>query len=177
MKALILLSGGIDSALALHIFGIEAVCAVGFDYGQPHVIELDYAQALADVSGVPFFRVKLPTINKTDDIVFAGRNAILLASGAAIAQNFGCDTVVIGCNADDRERFPDCRPEFIAAMADALGPAYGVTISAPLIEFSKARIIAMAEEYGIGPTWSCYDPQSETPCGVCLACKLRGAAQ
>lgn len=166
---LLLLSGGLDSALCLHRYG--AALAVGFDYGQPHKIELKYAARIAYCYGVPFKIHKMLAMPKVDDIVFAGRNAVMLATAAAIAQARGMSSVVIGCNFSDAERFADCRPEFIRYFSKALESAYGVSVSAPLLTMTKAQIVAEGREVRLPATWTCYEPQGEMPCGKCYACK------
>lgn len=166
---LILLSGGLDSALCLHRYG--AALAVGFDYGQPHVIELGYAARIAEKYGVPFERHSLLGMPRVDDVVFAGRNAVMLAAAASIAQVRGLTAIVIGCNFSDADRFADCRPEFIKAMNNAFKSAYGVTVRAPLLTTTKAMIVREAREVGLPDTWTCYHPINEKPCGECYSCK------
>lgn len=166
---LILLSGGLDSALCLHRYGAEL--AVGFDYGQPHAIELEYAERIAKKYEVPFERRSLLEMPKVDDIVFAGRNAVMLAAGVAIAQSRGLTDVIIGCNFSDHERFPDCRPTFIRAISNAFKEAYGVSVHAPLLTTTKAEIVREAKECGLPETWTCYTPKYRKPCGKCYSCK------
>ncbi len=173
VSKLLLLSGGLDSALCLHTVEGVSLC-VGFDYGQDHVIELDFAQKLAETRGVRFLRVALPNISRVDELVFAGRNAVLLSMAASIAQPLGLQEIVIGCNQSDAERFPDCRVEFIAAMGVVLG-AYGLSLSAPLLHKTKSEVVKEASGFGMTGTWSCYSPDGLTPCGRCLACLGRGA--
>lgn len=169
MSKLLLLSGGVDSALCLHTVEGVSLC-VGFDYGQDHVIELDFAQKLAEDRGVRFLRVTLPSISRVDAVVFAGRNAVLLSMAASIAQPLGLREIVIGCNRSDAERFPDCREEFVAAMSTALG-AYGLSLSTPLLHKTKSEVVKEALGLGLAGTWSCYHPDDLTPCGACLACR------
>lgn len=172
---LILLSGGLDSALCLHEYGAE-LC-VGFDYDQPHRIELEYAAAIALKYRVPFEVHKLPKMPLVNDVVFAGRNAVMLATAASLAQKKRIENIVIGCNFTDRERFPDCRPEFIRALNQAYKEAYGVSVYAPLLTSTKAMIADKAKAVGLPETWSCYSPtKDEKPCGSCAACKVRDTA-
>jgi 7-cyano-7-deazaguanine synthase len=166
VKTFLLFSGGLDSTLCLHKYDVEL--AVGFDYGQAHAIELEYAKKIADVYNVKFQIVRIPKIDKTDDLVFAGRNAILLSHAASIAQAEGLDQVMIGCNKSDAEMFPDCRPEFIASISIAFEIAYGVSISAPLLKMTKKEIKA---ESPFLDTWTCYQPKDGRPCGVCYSCR------
>jgi 7-cyano-7-deazaguanine synthase len=159
-----------DSALCLARYGADL--AVGFDYGQPHAIELTYAARLAECFAVSFERQSLPATPRINDVVFAGRNAVLLTVAAAIAQARGIDSVVIGCNFSDAQRFPDCRPDFIKAMNTALTGAYGVRVSAPLLTMTKAQIVAEARKRDLPETWTCYAPTSAGQrCGECYSCK------
>lgn len=178
MKVLVLLSGGLDSATVLHLMlerGYE-VRAVGFDYGQPHAIELRYARQTAERAGVPFEVVDLPYMPKVNDVVFAGRNAVLLSVAAGMAQVLGFDAVAIGCNWTDRERFPDCRAAFMGTMGEVLSEAYGVGVMAPLLQMTKAQVVQEARRLSVPETWSCYAPNGEEPCGECLACRVRKEA-
>lgn len=171
MKTLLLLSGGTDSSLCLHRFA--PVLAVGYDYGQRALIELTHAERRANHCGVPFEVVRLPElplINSTS-LVRAGRNAVMLAHAASIAQARGIDEVMIGCNATDAERFPDCRLSFLASMQEALHGAYGVMVHAPLLYVTKQQILAECTAHGITDTWSCYTPRDGKPCGECYACQ------
>lgn len=170
MGNLILLSGGLDSALCLHKYGAE-LC-VGFDYGQPHAIELQYAGKIALRYGVLFEVHKLMTMPKVNDVVFAGRNAVFLAAAASIAQTRGIKNVIIGCNYSDHERFPDCRPPFIRALSEAYREAYGVTVSAPLLTTSKTAIVGESPAWMLDETWTCYSPKDGKQCGECPACKV-----
>lgn len=168
--SLLLLSGGMDSALCLARYG--ASYCVGFDYGQPHAVELEYAALIAEHYGVPFRRVVIPSMPKVDDVVFAGRNAVLLAMAAALAQEKGLGAIVIGSNFSDAERFPDCRPAFITAMSQALRAAYSVSVFAPLLHLTKGQIVAEARERGVPATWTCYAPTEEgRQCGACYSCR------
>lgn len=181
MKAAVLLSGGVDSATVLallHRYG-QAKLALGFDYGQPHKIELEYASRLAYDAGVPFELVHIARIGKTDDVVFAGRNAVLLSTAASIASSSGLDAIAIGSNLSDYQRFPDCRPGFIESMDSALSQAYGISVHAPVLRMAKSTVVRLARELGVNldRTWSCYSPNTlSQPCGQCLACITRKEA-
>lgn len=170
MNHLVLLSGGMDSALCLHRYG-AALC-VGFDYAQPHAIELTYARRIAANYKVEYLQQPLHVMPKVDDVVFAGRNATLLAAAVGIAQVRGLSAIIIGCNFSDAMRFPDCRPEFIRSMNTAFKQAYGVSVHAPLLTMSKAQIVSEARAVGLPETWTCYAPTaSGERCGECYSCK------
>ncbi len=171
MRSLLLLSGGADSALLLHEQKPEM--AIGYDYGQRAIIELTYAKELAASYKVPFMAVKLPTLRFAEDgLVRVGRNAVMLAHAASRAQLLGLDAVLIGCNATDAERFPDCCEPFIKHMDRAFRGAYTVAVIAPLIRTTKRDILKRCREAGITKTWSCYSPRNDEPCGECYACQV-----
>lgn len=112
------------------------------------------------------------------------RNTIFLSFALAWAEVLGASDVFIGVNALDYSGYPDCRPEYVRAfehMAN-LATKAGVegrqrlTIHTPLIELTKAQIIARGLELGVdyGLTLSCYDPAPDgIPCGQCDSCRLR----
>ncbi len=179
MKTVVLLSGGLDSAVVLAAClkqGDECL-ALGFDYGQPHRIELQYATEIAKWSHTPFEVLLVPAMPKINDVVFAGRNFVFASLAIAAAQTRGFDRIAVGCNASDWSRFPDCRPPFWHAM-ETCAEAYGVKIATPLIYASKREVVEQARRLGvhIDLTWSCYSPQNGEPCRECLACKTRQEA-
>jgi 7-cyano-7-deazaguanine synthase len=112
------------------------------------------------------------------------RNTIFLSYALAWAEVLGASDIFLGVNALDYSGYPDCRPEYIAAfeaMAN-LATKAGVEgrqrlkIHTPLIEMTKAQIIATGTDLGVdyGLTSSCYEPSpSGAPCGQCDSCLLR----
>jgi len=141
-KAVVLVSGGLDSATTLAIArsqGFE-VYAITFDYGQRHRFELDAARRVCDSQGVAEL-----VVFKMDTSIFRGsaltndipvphnrnesqmsegipvtyvpaRNTIFLAVGLGLAESVGANDLFIGVNAVDYSGYPDCRPEFIRAF-------------------------------------------------------------
>ena len=112
------------------------------------------------------------------------RNTIFLSFALAWAETLGASEIIIGVNALDYSGYPDCRPEYIEAyqrMAglatrDAVERDRKVRIKTPLIDLTKAEIIARGLELGVdySMTSSCYDPlQDGLACGRCDACALR----
>lgn len=174
MSKVVLLSGGLDSALCLQlaINKGDEVIALGFDYGQPHSIELDYASRFCQKRGVPFKVLALPVLPKPDGLVFSGRNLLLAAQAAVEALAERADTVVMGANLSDSKDFPDCRAGFFEALEKCLS-AYGLKMEAPLLGLSKAEIVTLAASVGLDrkETWTCYSPVNEEPCGVCYSCR------
>jgi 7-cyano-7-deazaguanine synthase len=112
------------------------------------------------------------------------RNTIFLSFALAWGEVLGAGDIFIGVNALDYSGYPDCRPEYIAAYQAVANLATragverttSVRIRAPLIELSKAEIIALGERLGVdyAMTTSCYDPSPDgAACGRCDACLLR----
>lgn len=138
-KAVVLLSGGLDSATALAIANAEGFeCyALSFRYGQRHAIELDCARQVAKEQGVAEHRtvdidlaafggsaltdlnIDVPheagTENEIPITYVPARNTIFLSYALAWAEVLGATDIFIGVNALDYSGYPDCRPEFIAA--------------------------------------------------------------
>lgn len=189
MTCVVLLSGGMDSAVALHwaIAHRRPAFALAIDYGQPHrVRELAAAREVAKASLVPLREGRLlaPWPPMQGDVV-VGRNLHLLNAAAAQGAVRGGGEpvdVVIGCNLADAEGFPDCRPEFLRAAGQAIGLGIGVQVQivAPFIASAKAQIVREARELGpaawhaLRLSWSCYRG-GDAPCGECGACVKRAA--
>lgn len=139
-RAVVLLSGGLDSATTLAIAreqGFETY-ALSFDYGQRHRVESDAARRVAESLGAHEHRVATIDLRVfggsalTDDIAapknaidgasgipityVPARNAIFLSYALAFAEVLGAADIFIGVNAVDYSGYPDCRPEFIAAF-------------------------------------------------------------
>ncbi len=177
-KAVVLVSGGLDSATILAMARAEGYdCyALSFDYGQRHRCELQASDAVAEHSGALEHRTVKLDLRQfggsalTDDAIdvpdgggegipvtyVPARNTVFLSLSLAWAEVLGANDVFIGVNAVDYSGYPDCRPEFINAfetMAN-LATKAGVegqhlTIHAPLIELSKAEIIRRGTELGV----------------------------
>jgi 7-cyano-7-deazaguanine synthase len=208
ITAVVLLSGGLDSATALAIARSQGkIChAISFRYGQRHEVELAAAANLAAVMGTASHRIVNLDLGAfggsalTADIpvpkgrseaeIGAGvpityvpaRNTLFVAYALAAAEVLGADEIILGVNVLDASGYPDCRPEWLAAMAEVarLGTRAGVEgrairLVAPLIQMSKAEIIRVGTALGLdyGLTHSCYDPTPAGACGACDACQLR----
>jgi 7-cyano-7-deazaguanine synthase len=202
-KAVVLLSGGLDSATALAIAQREGFdcLALAVDYGQRHRAELSAAKRVAAAAGVPLkvMPLDLRAIGGsalTDDIdvpesestgipvtYVPARNTIMLSLALAQAEVLGANDIFIGVNAVDYSGYPDCRPEYIAAYQQMarLATKAGVegaelTIHTPLIDLTKADIIRSGAELGVdySLTVSCYQADGEgRACGVCDSCRIR----
>jgi 7-cyano-7-deazaguanine synthase len=202
VPAVVLLSGGIDSAttLALARSGGFEPYALSFHYGQRHAAELQAARAVADAQGVtrhlvadlphhlfggsaltdPGIALPGTPAAGIDATYVPARNTVFLSMALAWAETAGARDIFTGVNADDYAGYPDCRPEYLsafqrmAALATSAGP---VEIHAPLVTMTKAEIIACGLGLGVdfSLTCSCYSDRP-SPCGACGACVLRAAA-
>ena len=177
-KAVVLLSGGLDSATVLGIAQDEgyACHTLSFDYGQRHRAELLAAQRLASAMGAlghKVIRLDLGTVGGsalTDMMIdvpeepvegipvtyVPARNTVFLALALGWAEVLSADSIFIGVNAVDYSGYPDCRPAFIDAFQTLsnLATRAGVegrpiTIRAPLIELGKAAIIQRGAALGV----------------------------
>lgn len=188
-NALVLLSGGLDSTCAMHWawqnFG--DVAALFFDYGQPaRLRELDAATAAAKRTGAHFQWADIAnalgdSLSPGEHWHIPGRNAVLLSSAAAYAKRYWpgqTPSLVVGCNLDDATWHIDCQRPFLWAMSEALG----LPIEAPMLELSKAGVVAYSRKHGAALaqdaalSWSCYGA-GPAPCGTCPACELRTTAE
>jgi 7-cyano-7-deazaguanine synthase len=174
-------------------------------YGQLHQIELDAARRVAAALGAREHRVvevdlgplarsaltsaqiavpkdrSLAEIGAPGDVpptYVPARNTVLLALALAWAESLGAGEIFVGVNVLDASGYPDCRPEFVRAfeaLAQVATRSGGFRIQAPLIELTKAQIIALGISLGVdyALTHSCYDPHGAAACGRCDACILR----
>lgn len=177
-KAVILLSGGLDSATVLAMAVAEGYrCStLSFDYGQRHRAELIAACDLSKSLGAEDHRVVRVDLAAfggsalTDDTIaipeletsgipityVPARNTVFLSLALAWAEVWGANAIFIGVNAVDYSGYPDCRREYIEAfekMANLATKAavegVGVRILTPLIALSKAEIITSGVELGV----------------------------
>ena len=177
-RAVVLVSGGLDSATVLAIAKHEgyACHAMSFDYGQRHGVELVAARQVADALGAVEHRVVMvdlaafggsaltdpalsvpetPTTGIPITYVPA-RNTVFLALALAWAETLEARHLFIGVNAVDYSGYPDCRPAFIAAferlanLATRIGvEGERIEIHTPLIDLTKAEIIRRGTELGV----------------------------
>jgi 7-cyano-7-deazaguanine synthase len=177
--AVILLSGGLDSATVLAMAKSQGyVChCLSVDYGQRHHAELAAAQRVADALGAASFRVLHLDMNQfggsalTDSAIavpIAGvqpgipvtyvpaRNTIMLSLALGLAEVLEACDLFVGVNAVDYSGYPDCRPEFVAAFERLANVAtkagvegHKLTVHAPLQTMSKAEIIRAGTALGV----------------------------
>ena len=175
-RAVVVLSGGQDSALALALavrkYGADGVAAITFSYGQRHAVEVKYARRLAKRFGVAahkvvplaFYRslttnalldhdakIERPRGAKCPTTVVEGRNAFFLLAASVWAKSLGATEVHIGVSEADSSGYPDCRAEFIRSQQRTLRLAldWPVKIVAPFQRRTKAYEWALADRLGI----------------------------
>lgn len=139
-KAVVLLSGGLDSSTTAAIAKLEDgfdVTALSFRYGQRHTIELEQAQKIAQHFGLKHFvvdvniaqwggsaltdeSIDVPTHGTEDGTIpptyVPGRNTVFISIGLSLAEAIEAERVYLGINAVDYSGYPDCRPEYLSAF-------------------------------------------------------------
>ena len=199
-RAVILLSGGLDSTTCLAIAQADGYdChTLSVAYGQRHVAELTASKRIAEAMGAREHRIAtvslgqfggsaltdvsigVPTHGATKGIPVTyvpARNTVMLSMALAWAEVLGSGDIFIGVNAVDYSGYPDCRPEFIDAfetMAN-LATRTGVEgkrlrIHAPLMRLSKAEIIARGIELGVDYAPTVSCYQADASGAACGAC-------
>lgn len=204
MKTTLILSGGMDSATLLYDLlesGDEVDC-IGVNYKQRHGKELGFAARLCSDVKVPFDVLDLSSLagfltgssqsdpsvpvpfGKYDEpsmklTVVPNRNMFMLAAAGAVAIARKADRLAYGAHAGDHTIYPDCRPEFVTAMTEALGLCdwHALGLHAPYINMTKGDICKRGVELGVpyDKTWTCYVGE-DVPCGKCGSCTERAEA-
>ena len=203
-KAVVLLSGGMDSVAAMYdtVEHTPVAAALSFHYGSKHNDkEIPFAAHHAAKFGVPHLVIPLDFIGQYfDSALLAGageipkghyeeasmkktvvpfRNGIMLAVAAGFAESCGAQGLVIAAHAGDHAVYPDCRESFMQSMGAAIGAGTYAQIELvrPFIDLTKAQIAARGAELGVdfAQTWSCYEGR-EIHCGECGTCVERREA-
>lgn len=190
-KAVILVSGGMDSAVTLAIAKEQGfVCyALSVSYGQRHSAELQAANELAKIQGAAEHKTVVVDLRSiggsalTSDIAVPesasegipvtyvpARNTIMLSIALGWAEVLGANDIFCGINAVDYSGYPDCRPEFLASFQNLANLATkagvegaGLRIHAPLISMSKSDIAREGIRLGVdfSRTVSCYQADEQ----------------
>ncbi len=201
-RAVVLLSGGMDSATALAVANSKySIIAVHFNYHQRTeekelwcfhklcdffaverriVIDVDF---IRDIGGSVLIkgsgRIPKPLFNrdKIPETYVPFRNGIMLSIATAVADRFEAGYIYIGAVEADSSGYPDCRERFLKYFEKAIRTGTRVPrlkIVAPLVRLSKAQIVKKGIKLGVPYeyTWSCYSSNS-IPCMKCESCILR----
>ena len=199
---LLVLSGGLDSTTMLYDFADNIALAVTFHYGSNHnEREAECARYHCNKLGIQHIEINLafmgdyfkssllegadaiPDGNYDEDnmksTVVPFRNGIMLSIAAGLAESRGLKKVMLANHSGDHTIYPDCRPEFVKAMSEAInsGTYIGVELVAPYTMITKADIVKRGSELGIDytKTYSCYKG-GEHHCGLCGTCRERQEA-
>lgn len=177
-KAVVLLSGGLDSATCLAIAKSQGfdIHTLTFAYGQRHRIELEYARKLAERAGVLKHHLISFDLREwggsalTSDAIAVpeaggegipvtyvpARNTIFLSFATALAETVGAKEIFIGVNSLDYSGYPDCRPAFIQSFertatlgTKAVDEGWSFHINAPLQNLKKTEIIRLGLSLGV----------------------------
>ena len=203
-KAVILFSGGMDSATLLHTMyqGGYQVYPLSIYYGQRHQRELAFAREFTQELGVVHEVVRLPELQyilrgsalTSDNIkvpqghyehesmkatVVPNRNMILMSIAGGYAVSIKADILALAVHAGDHAIYPDCTPQFITAFGKALyrGNDHSVYTHTPFLHLRKEDIAEIGLRAGLdySKTWSCYEG-GYLPCGKCGTCVERAEA-
>jgi 7-cyano-7-deazaguanine synthase len=196
MRAIVLLSGGIDSATALYLTKQETedIYSMNMVYTQSYDSEAEASKKLAATAHVrehlsvylPFFKDietrYRPTPSRGISSAYVpARNIVFYGAAAAYAETIGANSIVFGSNADDAKELPDAQPQFIQLMNEliTIGTRSGregseMKIVNPLINYDKVAVLELALKLKVPLelTWSCYE-DAPKPCGVCRGCRMR----
>lgn len=210
---LILLSGGMDSTTLLYEYRRDIALAVSFNYGSKHnAIEIYYAKKNCKFLGIKHITIDLKFINKyfkssllksgpaipeghyqdesMKSTVVPFRNGIMLSIAAGLAESHGLRDLFIANHFGDHAIYPDCRTEFIDAMAESMyaGTYINIKTHSPYCDKTKREIALLGQELKVdySQTYSCYKgeadfvlfgvPFNDKHCGVCGTCIERKEA-
>lgn len=200
--SVLVLSGGMDSTTMLYEYAQEIALAVNFNYGANHnareaacarencrrlgieLLEIDLefmaryfeSSLLSGADAIPEGHYEDENMRST---VVPFRNGVMLSIAAGLAESRGLKCVMIANHGGDHAIYPDCRPGFINAMAQAIaeGTYEGVELKAPYTDLTKNEIACRGRELGVdySLTYSCYKG-GEKHCGKCGTCVERREA-
>ncbi|WP_456475773.1 7-cyano-7-deazaguanine synthase QueC [Candidatus Pyrohabitans sp.] len=211
MKAVALLSSGMDSVVAATLAAREGEVALAltFDYGQRAAKrEKEYSARVCEALGITHRVLALPWLKDITSTALVAeeealpelspeeldssraeesarrvwvpnRNGVFINIAASFAEALGCDSIVVGFDAEEAATFPDNSREYVDAANRALSYSTlsGVEIYAPLIEMNKGEIAELGLKIGapLEWSWSCYRGEAE-PCLRCESCMRRARA-
>lgn len=201
-KAILLLSGGIDSAVALYLLkarGYEVI-ALSINYPGRGEKEKEFTRKLAQLTNTKLIEVDLPFMREVIELwpreedkpehlknahpsTVPARNTLIYSVAAYYAEVHGAELIVAGHNADDIKYFPDTDRRVRIYMSKALtigtyiGRKRGLRVVAPLSRLTKTDVIRLGLKLGVPfeYTWSCHN-NGDKPCGECTGCIMRRKA-
>jgi len=202
-KAVVLLSGGIDSTTTLYLAkkeGFRCHCLI-FDYGQRHRREIESAKRIVKINNCPWQILKIDLLKKDSALLdrkvkipqhsnlktnipstyVPARNIIFLSFALSYAETIKAEKIFIGAHILDYSNYPDCRPEFFKAFNRVIlcGTKAGrkgkrIEIKTPLINKKKSEIIKLGIKLGVPFELTWSCYEGEKyPCGKCDSCYFR----
>ena len=198
-SALVVYSGGLDSYTLLNkaLQNFKKVEAITFDYGQKHKKEIDYAKNNCLELGITHKVIKLDIADllsnsalvgdskipegnydkeKMKQTIVPNRNMIMISIAASLAIKNKLQYLWYAAHAGDHEIYPDCRPEFISKLGEALKICdyHEIIFEAPFEGMTKGEIIkeGLNMDLDYSKAWTCYEGK-DNPCGKCSACLER----
>ena len=204
MKTVIVYSGGLDSTVLLYHLREAGhdLHALSIDYGQRHSCELDHATAICAELGITHPTADLSAIQpllagssltspeievaeghyseeSMKSTVVPNRNMIFLSVATGHALSIKADQIAYAAHSGDHAIYPDCRNEFVDAMATAIRLAdwEQIELIRRFVDWTKADIVRRGAELGVpfAQTWSCYKG-GDLHCGRCGTCIERREA-
>ncbi|EKO5121722.1 7-cyano-7-deazaguanine synthase [Vibrio fluvialis] len=189
MSIVALVSGGLDSTLVVRLAMEEGITVFPLfvDYGQ-RAKDKEYRACQLAMKSMGLPEPKIASMSGFGDLVHSGltdcsldivedaftpgRNLLFLLLAASYAYQKGADAVSIGLLHESTTIFPDQTPEFLQRAEQLLSFSMGINLKvlAPLSDFTKQDVIALANIKGITNTYSCHLGEDK-PCGHCIACK------
>jgi 7-cyano-7-deazaguanine synthase len=192
-RAVVLMSGGIDSAVALAWSARQGfgIVALSFNYYlRPFRERLSVYRLLQNFPShlieipMPYLReaadLKEPLPGNVPEGYISNRNMIFYSIASYHAEIYSCDVIVGGHNLGDQESFPDAASTFVSSLQALTNEALltrKIRIELPLRDMDKTEVLRKALEWDVPleHTWSCYWDQSN-PCGKCESCRERAEA-
>lgn len=202
-KAVCIISGGMDSALAATIAQNEGYEIIGLHFNYAQLTEQrelkSYEKIVKDLGVVESYILELPFFKKIGATALIGeefsvptdgvkpgipityvpfRNGVFLSIAAAVAQKHDADAIFIGVVEEDSSGYPDCRENFITSINSSINLGLRddseLKIETPLIHLSKEEIVKKSLELGVKLEHTwSCYKDSDKACGVCDSCRLR----
>lgn len=195
--AIVLLSGGLDSAVALYWAKAQGwkIQGLTFSYYLRSRREVQAADKIARLNDLENRKIRLdflkeledskinnPFLKGTDSAYISSRNIIFYGIASSFAELSNAKYIVAGHNRDDVRNFPDSSIAFFDSFnaTTKIGLISGARtgrVILPLGRLSKKQVVTLGAKLGVPfqLTWSCYR-SSQRPCGVCHSCELRASA-
>ncbi len=200
-KAIVLLSGGIDSAVALYWANNKGynIILISFNYHLRPKNEIKAALKLAESLELNLIEINIPFIKESIDLRIVGlpvpsaihapegfipsRNLIFYSIAAYYAEAYGCTVIIGGHISTDSQNFPDATPHFFNSLEELINEGKHIKdkttikLLLPLAKKTKLDVIALAQKLNVPLkwTWSCYS-DGDRPCGKCSSCRKRNEA-